>query len=310
MSFRQIQRDRIMRAVAEIVERLGLHAPTVSEIVAYAGVSRRTFYEHFADREEALAATVEESLARAAARVVPAYRGQADWCNAIRAGLAGLLAFLDEEPAFGNLLLLDAFGGPFDQGRARSPLPRARAIEALIDAVDGGRVLARSPAGLSRATAEGALGGVLFILRSRTLERRGHAMGELSELMAMIVRPYLGGAAAAREARRQLPTSKSDIEQDGNQALVKVDVRLTMRTILVLRQIAEHPGSSNRQIAALAEIDDQGQASKLLARLAGAGLIENASRNLAATGTPNAWRLRPDGKRLVRALSSASRRPI
>jgi AcrR family transcriptional regulator len=291
-----------MLALAESVEDLGARVPTVSEVIDRAGISRRTFYEHFGDREEALLAAVQESVARAAARVLPAYRAQTEWRDAIRAGLAGLLAFLEEEPAFGSLLLLDALGRPL----AEDPGLRRRVhLQALLDALDGGRELARSAAGLSRANAEAVLGGVLFILRARMLEGQGRAMSSLlGELMSVIVRPYLGAAAAAREARRPAPAASASAAPDWDGTpLGKVDVRLTMRTVLVLRRIAEHPGSSNSRIAALADIGDQGQASKLLARLQTAGLIENVGGR-SPRGRPNAWHLAAEGRRLMRGLSA------
>jgi AcrR family transcriptional regulator len=306
-----VQRDRIMIALAEIVDQFGMRALTVSKVIERAGISRRTFYEHFADCDEAVAATVEEGLARAAASVVPAYREQVEWREAMRAGTAMLLRFLDEEPAFGSLLLLDALGRPLGDG-PRPLLQRTHAMQAVIDALDTARGLSRSPAGLSRATAEGVLGAVIFILQVRMLELRGRSKmsGLFGELMGVIVRPYLGAAAAEREARRSPPMSTTSAERDWDAELLgKVEVRLTMRTVLVLRRIAEHPESSNRQLGTLAEIGDQGQASKLLARLRGAGLIENVGGR-SPRGKPNAWRLTEEGMRLVRGLSSGSRMRI
>ncbi len=52
-------------------------------------------------------------------------------------------------------------------------------------------------------------------------------------------------------------------------------MRLTYRTMRVLLAVAAHPGGSNRQVADGPGISDQGQISKLLARLHGLGLIEN-----------------------------------
>jgi len=47
------------------------------------------------------------------------------------------------------------------------------------------------------------------------------------------------------------------------------------RTLRVLQAIRERPGSTNRQLADAAGIEDEGQASKLLKRWQGLGLIEN-----------------------------------
>lgn len=82
-----------------------------------------------------------------------------------------------------------------------------------------------------------------------------------------------------------------------------LDVRVTYRSAKVLEVIAVAPGSSNIEISAHAGIADQGQASKLLARMARVGLIENA-RAGQPRGITNAWHLTRRGE----ALESAMRR--
>ena len=71
-------------------------------------------------------------------------------------------------------------------------------------------------------------------------------------------------------------------------------MRLTYRTVRVLMAVAEHPGASNRAIGMTAGIPDQGQASKLLARLRRLGLIQNKGGD-PARGEPNAWTLTTTG---------------
>jgi hypothetical protein len=63
--------------------------------------------------------------------------------------------------------------------------------------------------------------------------------------------------------------------------------------------VAEHPGASNREIALGAEIKDEGQASKLLARLASMNLLAKRSPG---PGKPNAWRLTPHGEKVLEAV--------
>jgi hypothetical protein len=76
--------------------------------------------------------------------------------------------------------------------------------------------------------------------------------------------------------------------------LRELDMRLTYRTVRVLRSVAASPGSSNRVVADGAGIADQGQISKLLRRLQGLGLIENVGAD-PARGEPNAWTLTQRG---------------
>jgi len=77
-------------------------------------------------------------------------------------------------------------------------------------------------------------------------------------------------------------------------------MRLTDRSVRVLMAIAEHPGACNREVAERSGIIDQGQISKLLARLARLNLAENLG-NGQQVGMPNAWRLTPLGAKLERA---------
>jgi len=80
-------------------------------------------------------------------------------------------------------------------------------------------------------------------------------------------------------------------------------MRLTYRTVRVLLAVAAQPGGSNRQVADESGIGDQGQISKLLARLHGLGLIENAGAP-ATRGAPNSWVLTDRGWEVQSALAS------
>jgi hypothetical protein len=84
-------------------------------------------------------------------------------------------------------------------------------------------------------------------------------------------------------------------------------VRSTYRTACVLSAIAANPGASNRAVAVGAGIVDEGQASKLLRRLEGLGLIENMARDR-GPGEANAWRLTARGVEVERTLRAKSER--
>ncbi len=68
----EIQRQRILGAMAQVAAERGAANVTVAHIVARAGISRRTFYELFEDRETCLVAALDEAIAAAAAVVLPA----------------------------------------------------------------------------------------------------------------------------------------------------------------------------------------------------------------------------------------------
>jgi DNA-binding IclR family transcriptional regulator len=76
----------------------------------------------------------------------------------------------------------------------------------------------------------------------------------------------------------------------------------------VLQAAAEQPGASNRHIGEQADLYDQGQISKLLARLQRLGLLENSGEGQ-ARGESNAWRLSPLGERVTKQLSLVKAAP-
>ena len=78
-------------------------------------------------------------------------------------------------------------------------------------------------------------------------------------------------------------------------------MRITYRTARVLQVLAEQPGASNVELAGRVEIIDQGQISKLLARLRRLELIENTEAR--AAGVPNCWRLTPRGEEIGTAIT-------
>lgn len=322
----------MLSAAAQVAYDLGAGKVSVTAVVERSGVSRRTFYEVFHDREDCMLAVFEEALARAAERVLPAWRRHAgDWCEAIRVGLAAFLEFLEDEPLLGSFLLVDSLGGGGGVLRRRADV-----MELLVEAVNGGRALARNPDSVSRVHAEGLVGAVLAILYTRLARdavgreisrdaaaglatapharpsaRReldpGAMTGLLGQLTGILVLPYLGPAAAAKQSALQVaPKSIAKPTALAADAAMGLPIRLTYRTVTVLRAIAELGATnaaevSNSQVAEAAGVSDPGQISKLLARLARAGLIENVGGNR-ARGEANAWQLTSKGAALEQTL--------
>jgi predicted transcriptional regulator len=79
------------------------------------------------------------------------------------------------------------------------------------------------------------------------------------------------------------------------------------RSCRVLAAIAAQPGASNREVADAAEVRDEGQTSRLLARLHDLGLIHDPGQW--RVGEPHSWRLTTRGSRAVRESGAKSERP-
>jgi AcrR family transcriptional regulator len=295
-----IQRTRMVDAMVMACAEVGAANASVAHVVARAGVSRRTFYELFADREDCFLATFDDVVQRALRRVSSVHDARARWVDRVRAALVALLRFLDEEPALARFLIVESLaGGPAAlERRAQVLAAAARAVDAVREEVKGAR---RAPP----LAAEGAVGGVLAVLHAHIAcgEDERPLLRLANELTSMIVLPYLGLAAARHELGRPVPSAedRKAHRQDGSSWAA--EMRLTYRTLRVLAAVAAMPGCSNRQAAGAAGISDQGQASKLLRRLHRIGLVANVGSD-PRRGEPNAWTLTDKGWLLREHFSS------
>jgi AcrR family transcriptional regulator len=289
-----------------MAEAFSERGPSVTslDVIARAGVSGGLFHETFPDREACLLAAIELGLQRARRGVLGAYDAESRWLDAIKAGLAAFLAFLEREPALGRLLVVHSMSGG-----EQVLLRRVEILATLAAAVDLGRL--EGPADrqqLPAVIAEGVVGAVLAVLQNRLMSNQNATVRDLfGSLVSIIVLPYLGAGAARRELTRPLPRIRvgAGVEPpDGAQLEDQgAGVRLTYRTMRVLRAIADYPGASNREVADRAGIVDQGQVSKLLNRLQTRGLIAKAGETR-TRGAPNSWRLSERGELLLREASA------
>jgi AcrR family transcriptional regulator len=302
-----MQRRRLLTATTELVYERRMDHMTVATVCDRARVSRKTFYDLFDRMDECLLAAFDDGAAQARAAVVQTVAGEQGWRERTRAGLGGLLCFLDREPGIGRLLVVDALAAGEQTLQAR-----ARLLAEVIPFVDEGRSDVKGGRQPAPLTAEGIVGAVCSIVHARMVagspgrERKQRPLVELTgALMAMIVQPYLGGAAAQKELQRPLPTVGSTAPRVPADPFKDLPIRITYRTARVLATIAADPGASNRYIGATAGAPDQGQVSKLLGRLERSGLIENHGRGR-ASGEANAWQLTPRGQAIHAALGDGS----
>jgi AcrR family transcriptional regulator len=303
----EIQRSRILTAMVQEIAQRGAANVSVAHVVGRSGVSRRTFYEIFQDREDCFLAAFDDALRHVAASVIPAYEASGTWRVKMRAALTALLETLDYDPATGRLLIVESLAaGP-------KALKRRQGVLAQITPViEQGQAEAKATLDPPLLTAEGIAGGVLSVLHAR-LTDTGTGTASLLELlnplMGMIVLPYLGPAAVRKETAQPVPKHASKRPLVRTDPLQELPMRFTYRTMRVLMAIAElseqGTNPSNRAVGQTAGIGDQGQASKLLARLHKLGLIKNEGGD-PARGEPNAWTLTATGKQVHDTITGLS----
>ncbi len=295
----QIQRSRMLAAAVEAVEEVGYARMTVAQVISRARVSRKTFYDVFADREDCFLAAFDQALGQARLIAQEAYAGESSWREGVRAALARVLMFMDEEPGLARLCIVEALGAG-----TRVLECRGRVLNELAEVIDRGRTANNAAREPPQVTAEGVVGAIFAVLHTRLLSTEQPLSDLLGSLMSMIVLPYLGARAAQRELTRP-PIEAANVERPRlprrhKDPLEGLNMRLTYRTVRVLMVIAEHPAASNREIAEGSGIIDQGQISKLLNRLARLKLVENLGEGQ-EKGAANAWYLTPRGAQVERA---------
>jgi AcrR family transcriptional regulator len=188
------QRERLIAGLAEAVAEHGYAGTTIAHITRHAAVSRRTFYEHFASKDECFVAAYDTVMEELRERVAQAFEEADDWPHAVKGGIAAMLRFLAAEPQLARLSMVEALvAGPVVVERYDA------AIQSFVPYFRSGRdglppeVLER----LSPTTEEALVGGMVSLISRRILAGKTAELETLlPDLVEFTLTPYLGSAEA------------------------------------------------------------------------------------------------------------------
>jgi AcrR family transcriptional regulator len=108
--------------VADVTSAASYAEMTVEDVIGVAGVSRRTFYEHFKNKEEAFLAAYDAVVEQLFRGVVEAIERKTTFATRVSAGLGAFLDFLAREPAFARMCLVEVMAaGPDAVARRTVP---------------------------------------------------------------------------------------------------------------------------------------------------------------------------------------------
>jgi AcrR family transcriptional regulator len=194
---RAVQRERLIVAMLRAASELGYRGTNVQDVIDRAGVSRPTFYEHFANKDDCFLAAFDTSAERLKDKMAVAFNQGGDvWRDRLRLGMEALLHFAANEPDTARTLIVEA--------RAGSAASVRRRIELLDDLAscldDQARELLPFGPSFSPITATGIVGGVEALLYARLCKGEyAELEALLPSLMYFIVLPYEGHEAAGEE---------------------------------------------------------------------------------------------------------------
>jgi AcrR family transcriptional regulator len=194
----QSQRERALEAMVEAVAERGYAETRVVDVIQRAGVSRKTFYELFTDKEDCFLAAYDEVAARLYAVTEEAFEKAAGdpWAERITAGIRALVEELAADPATARFAVIEVLAaGP------RALVRRDAAIRQFTGFIDAGR--SESSLELPGLTSTAIVGGIFELLYSEILHGATSQLpARVPEIVYWITQPFLGPKRAAKVRER------------------------------------------------------------------------------------------------------------
>jgi AcrR family transcriptional regulator len=171
---------RLLEGMAEAITERGYTATTIADVVRHARVSKRTFYEHFPDKESAFLALYSEASDDMLAVIAGGVGGEAPWRERVEAGVGAYFAELAAHPTLTRTFLVEIqAAGPRGRALRRDVMRRfADGLRAIAEAVRREDPAVRA---LSPEIAMAAVGGIHELLIEAVEESGPAALPELTD---------------------------------------------------------------------------------------------------------------------------------
>jgi len=192
------QRSRILEGMRVALAEEGYAGASLTRITALAGVSRKTFYVHFADKEECFLAVYRIARERLYSPAMRAYARPGTWPARVVAALAALLESLAADPGGARICLVEVYAAG----------PRARALRnenltelnELYEPDDDEREALDLPPARAGADDPVILGGISEMLVAEITGGRTTELPHKLPTMAFVaLSPLMGSEHALRE---------------------------------------------------------------------------------------------------------------
>jgi AcrR family transcriptional regulator len=195
---RETQRARMLDAMVEAVAEKGYGRVVVADVIERAGVSRKTFYEQFANKEECFLAAYDAGVDRLLAAIDGALAEPGpDWLAAGRRAVEVYLASLAASPAFARACLIEVLGaGP--AALARRDIVQKRFADQLAAIHRRARADIPEIPELAPTTFRAAVGAVNELVTAAVLERGADTLPELADAILDVHLALLVGRELAQ----------------------------------------------------------------------------------------------------------------
>jgi AcrR family transcriptional regulator len=190
------QRERLVSGIIAAVSEHGYAETTIAAIVKEAGLSRKTFYEHFKNKEECFDAAYEAAFGYLRQEVNGVAGESAEWGALVRARIERLLEVLGAEPDLASFFLI----APASVGD-RVTLRHHEAMRELVGALVAGAPKRKGKAAPDGTQAQALAGGISRLVVRKLDDGEAGKLAELAPALSeLVLRPYIGDSDAARIA--------------------------------------------------------------------------------------------------------------
>jgi AcrR family transcriptional regulator len=198
------QRARMLDAVTRSVASKGYSRVTVGDVVSEAGVSRRTFYEQFKDKEDcflAAYATGTEALINEMVEASLAVGPEGDWREVLEVAIDSYVRGLAADPEFAKTFLVDVLGA----GHAAVEL-RVQVYEQFVQqyVILARRAARQNPeiGDVPEVYLRAMVGGIGELVQQHLLTKDAKTLPELAPVLVQVVRAVIQGAATTAPISR------------------------------------------------------------------------------------------------------------
>lgn len=209
---RQVFRGAILDAAEEAFASAGFHGAHMQEIARRAGLAVGTIYNHFGQKEDVLAALLDERIAEVVAVLEPRKTDPPTYAAKLAARIERMLAVRERHAAF--FALATEFGLLGETTTAAQQLVGGRALAqkdrlhaVWLGMVDEG-VAVNALAPMDRELLAALLKGTLRAVARWSRDRGPRPPGDVA---AMIVDAFLHGVGAAPRASPRRPTRRARV---------------------------------------------------------------------------------------------------
>jgi AcrR family transcriptional regulator len=175
------QRARLVEAAMYIFGTRSFGEARVADVLERAAISRKTFYEQFADKEACFMAAYDAAATRARDAIRAAARDHERRADGVRAGIHALMQFLADEPELARLLVVEVTGA--------GPTALRRRNEALHQFAV---MLARGDGEGTPVAAQVTAGGIWEVAHALVLDGRAGELPDLADPLVDIALAQIG----------------------------------------------------------------------------------------------------------------------